>query len=272
MSEVICDVCPHACHLRKGQTGFCKARKNFQGNNLCVNYGKITSLAIDPIEKKPLAGYYPGSLILSAGSFGCNLACPFCQNHEISMHGEDESWYKEVSPKELADLTMAHPESIGLAFTYNEPLIGWEYIRDTAEYLSGTGKKIVLVTNGCVNLPVLERLMPYIDAMNIDLKGDREFYRELRGDYDTVKQTIAYAAKHCHVEITTLVVPGKNDSDEFIRQEAEWLASLDPGIILHLTRYFPRYHYTLPPTDIDVLRRLQKTASVYLKDVRLGNV
>ena len=114
--------------------------------------------------------------------------------------------------------------------------------------------------------------MPYIDAMNIDLKGDREFYRELHGDYETVKQTIAYAAKHCHVEITTLVVPGKNDSEEFIRQEAEWLASLDPGIILHLTRYFPRYHYTLPPTDIDVLRRLQKTASVYLKDVRLGNV
>ena len=132
--------------------------------------------------------------------------------------------------------------------------------------------KTVLVTNGSVNLPILELLMPYVDAINIDLKGDESFYKELGGDYETVKKAIAYLYDKCHLEVTILVIPGKNDSVEFIRKEAQWLASLNKDIVLHLTRYFPRYHYTLPPTDINMLYELQNEAEKYLNTVVVGNV
>lgn len=270
MSEIICEICPHHCHIEEGKTGLCKARANESGNNVCRNYGKLTSLAIDPIEKKPLAGFYPGSYILSAGSFGCNLLCPFCQNHEISRH--DDVRTVEFMPEDLLDIAKDHPESIGIAFTYNEPLISYEYVLETAKLFRKNNLRTVLVTNGCVNMPVIEKLIPYIDAMNIDLKGDEVFYQELGGDYETVKKTIAFCADRTHVEITTLVVPTKNDSEEFIAKEAEWLASLDETIILHLSRYFPRYRYTIPPTEKETLCRLRDTASQYLKNVRLGNV
>ena len=272
MSEIICDVCPHHCHLKEGQRGRCRARKNEDGKNVSLNYGKLTSLALDPVEKKPLAGFYPGSWILSAGSFGCNLACPFCQNHEISMHGEGELRCYEVTPEQLAETALDHPESIGVAFTYNEPLISYEFVRDTAKLLKKNRLKTVLVTNGCVTKKVLDEVLPYTDAMNIDLKGDREFYKELSGDYDTVKETIREAVKHCHVEVTILIVPGKNDSDAFIREEAQWLAQQDPHMILHMSRYFPRYKYKIPPTDVSRMKELQKIALEYLPDVRLGNV
>ncbi|MBR3358804.1 MAG: radical SAM protein [Solobacterium sp.] len=272
MSEIICPVCPHHCHIPEGGTGACRARGNRNGQSVPLNYGKLTSLAIDPIEKKPLAHFYPGSWILSAGSFGCNFACPFCQNHTISMHGENDSSYYEISPAELAGIALKHTESIGIAFTYNEPTIGWEYIRDTAELVKPFGQKIVLVTNGCVSEDILEELLPYVDAMNIDLKGDRAFYRELHGDYDTVKHTIERAQQKCHVEVTTLVIPGKNDRTEWIREEARWLASLDRKIVLHLSRYFPRYRYSIPATDIVRMREMKKAAEEYLDTVLLGNV
>lgn len=270
MSEIICDICPHHCHLKEGQTGFCKARINKNGINTCRNYGRLTSLAMDPIEKKPLYGFYPGSKILSVGSYGCDLACPFCQNHEISMRDDLRTYY--FPPEELVSLCLEHPESIGIAFTYNEPLISYEYIIDTAKLLKQHDLKTVLVTNGCVNLPILEKTIPWVDAMNIDLKGDREFYKELAGDYDTVKNCIAYCADKAHVEVTMLIVPGKNDSDEFMRNEASWLASLDPDIILHITRYFPRYRYSIHPTEISTLKRLKNIAGEYLNNVHLGNV
>ena len=174
--------------------------------------------------------------------------------------------------KELLDLCLRHPESIGAAFTYNEPLIAWEYYRDCAKLLKEHGLKTVLVTNGCVNIPILEEIMPYTDAMNIDLKGDREFYKELRGDYDTVREAIAYCSRHAHVEVTALIVPGKNDSEELMREHAQWLASLDPDMYLHITRYFPRYKYRIPPADKEVLYRLKDTAGAYLRHVYLGNV
>lgn len=180
MSEIICEICPHHCHLEEGKTGLCKVRANESGKNVCRNYGKLTSLAIDPVEKKPLAGFYPGSYILSAGSFGCNLLCPFCQNHEISRH--DDVRTVEFMPEDLLDIAKDHPESIGIAFTYNEPLISYEYVLETAKLFRKNNLKTVLVTNGCVNMPVIEKLIPYIDAMNIDLKGDEVFYKELGGD------------------------------------------------------------------------------------------
>lgn len=272
MSELVCDVCPHHCRLKEGRTGRCRARKNEGGKNVSLNYGKLTSLAVDPIEKKPLAGFFPGSYILSAGSFGCNLSCPFCQNHEISMHGESELRHYDLTPAELVSIALGRPESIGVAFTYNEPLISWEFIRDTAVLLKKNRLKTVLVTNGCVTRKILDEVLPYTDAMNIDLKGDEAFYRELGGDHDTVRETIAEAVRHCHVEVTTLIVPGKNDSEEFIREEAKWLAAQDPGMILHLSRYFPRYKYKIPPTDIGRMKQLREIAREYLPDVRLGNV
>ncbi len=272
MSEIRCEICPHRCLLKEGQTGRCRARRNIGGENTCINYGKLTSLAIDPVEKKPLFGFFPGSYILSAGSFGCNLACPFCQNHEISMQNENSVPTADVSPQRLLDICLQHPESIGVAFTYNEPCISYEYIIDTAVLLRKHDLKTVLVTNGCFEIPVLEKLMPYTDAMNIDLKGGEDFYRELHGDYETVRRAIEYCVPRTHVEVTTLIIPGRNDTEAFMREQAAWLADLDPEMYLHISRYFPRYRYTLPPTETETLKKLKNIASEYLKHVYLGNV
>jgi pyruvate formate lyase activating enzyme len=273
MSEIICPVCFHACHLKEGQTGLCRARRNKHGKSVCANYGRLTSLAMDPIEKKPFARFYPGSYILSAGSYGCNLACPFCQNSTISMTDEHTAYWREYSPEELCEAALQEPENLGLAFTYNEPLISFEYIMDCARILKPKGKKIVIVSNGTVSRSVLESLMPYVDAMNIDLKGSEEFYRnELGGSYAMSRDTITYVYDKCHLEVTTLLIPGKNDNEEFIEEEAAWLASLDDSIVLHLSRYFPRYHYDLPPTDIEIMKHLKEVAQKHLKYVYLGNV
>lgn len=272
MSEIICDVCMHHCHLKEGKTGMCRARRNVNGVNVCDNYGRLTSLAMDPIEKKPLYHFYPGSWILSAGSYGCNLSCPFCQNASISMTDERTAYYREVSPEQLAELVLGQEDNLGIAFTYNEPMISYEYIIDTARLIRPYDKKTVLVTNGCISPRVLEELLEVTDAMNIDLKGDAQFYRELNGDYDTVRRTIEASCKRCHVEVTTLVIPGKNDTDAFIEEEAEWLASLDPDIVLHLSRYFPRYKYRIPATERNEIFRLTELAKKHLKHVYPGNV
>jgi len=273
MAEIVCDICTHHCHLPQGQTGFCRARRNVDGVNTCDNYGRLTAIAMDPIEKKPLVRFYPGSMILSVGSYGCSLACPFCQNYSISMRNETTADYRYVSAEELCALVLAHPESIGLAFTYNEPLISWEYILDCAKILKPKGKKIVIVSNGMVEQHILAKLMPYTDAMNIDLKGDRDFYRnELHGDYDMVRKAIAYVYDKCHLEVTTLVIPGKNDSVSFIEEQSQFLASLSDEIVYHLSRYFPRYHYDIPATPVDTIFTLQKTAEKYLKYVYTGNI
>ena len=271
--EIVCDLCCHHCRVKEGETGFCRARRNVHGVNTCDNYGRLTAVAMDPIEKKPLVRFYPGSMILSVGSYGCNLACPFCQNYSISMRNEKTAEYQYVSPEELCDLVLQHDESIGLAFTYNEPLISYEYILDCAKILKPQGKKIVLVSKGMIARAVLEQLMPYVDAMNIDLKGDRDFYHnELHGDYDMVRDTIRYVYDKCHLEVTTLVIPGKNDSEAFIEEQARFLASLSDEIVYHLSRYFPRYHYEIPATPADTIYRLQKTAQKYLKYVYTGNI
>ena len=272
MSEIRCEICPHHCLIPEGKTGRCRARWNRDGVNVLANYGKLTGIAVDPVEKKPLKHFYPGAKILSVGSFGCNLSCPFCQNHPISMHGENEVRTVEYSPQELAELACRIPDNLGIAFTYNEPLISWEYLIETAELVKKEEKKIVAVTNGCVEPGTLEKILPYTDAMNIDLKGDEVFYRELGGDYETVRNTIREAAKSCHVEVTTLVVPGKNDSTDWIETQAEWLSEVNPEIVLHLSRYFPNYRYTIPPTEKEKLYEMKAAAEKHLKYVYLGNV
>lgn len=270
-----CPVCPHHCRLMDGQYGRCGARKNENGKIICDNYGKVTALALDPIEKKPLRHFFPGSMILSVGSYGCNLSCPFCQNHEISMARSENTGWRMMRPEELADLAedCRGRGNIGVAFTYNEPLAGYEFVRDTVRLVHERGMKNVLVTNGTAKLPVLEELLPYIDAMNIDLKGfTEEYYRKLGGSLETVKEFIRRAAKECHVELTTLIVPGENDSAEEMEREAEWIASVDSEIVLHVTRFFPRYRMTdRKATDVEEVYRLRDAAGKYLKYVYTGN-
>ena len=288
--RAVCPVCPHHCSLKEGQYGRCRARKNEKGTIICVNYGRITALALDPVEKKPLRHFFPGSMILSAGSYGCNLSCPFCQNYQISMAGSEEKEaadyvtdeaaagvpdFREMSPEELAELAedLRGRGNIGVAFTYNEPLVGYEFVRDTAHLVRRRGMKNVLVTNGTGEIPVLEELLPCIDAMNIDLKGfTRDYYRKLGGDLDTVKAFIKRAAQVCHVELTTLIVPGENDSLEEMERQAGWIAGVDPDIVLHVTRFFPRYRMTdRKATDVELIYRLRDAAGKYLKHVYTGN-
>lgn len=282
-----CEVCFRHCEIAEGRTGFCGARGVRDGVVKAVNYGKITSLALDPIEKKPLSRFFPGSRILSVGSYGCNLRCPFCQNYEISW--SDAAWRyerraKSMLPEELVDLAAGLRSSgnIGIAFTYNEPLIGYEFVLDTARLAKERGLKNVLVTNGTAQLSVLEKLGPYIDAMNIDLKGftDRYYTQVIHGSRQMVMEFITRAVKLCHVELTTLIVPGENDSVEEMSALSRWVARLEDGqgnvignkVPLHVTRFFPRFHMTdRDATDIGRIRLLTETAKENLAYVFPGN-
>ena len=270
-----CELCFHHCQLDEDQTGLCRARGCRDGRIVPLNYGKLTSLALDPIEKKPLRRFHPRSLILSVGSFGCNLRCPFCQNHEISMAGDGELQTVELSPEQLAAKAadLVPQGNIGVAYTYNEPLIGYEYVWDCAALIHERGLINVLVTNGTVEEASWRELLPLIDAANIDLKGfTAEWYRKLGGDLDTVKRSITLAAEWCHVEVTTLLIPGENDSVEEIRELARWLAGVDLNIPLHLSRFFPRYRMTdRPPTPTEEVYRLADEARAYLTYVYTGN-
>lgn len=279
--KVICNVCMHRCMLEEGQRGRCRARICRDGKIISENYGRITSLALDPIEKKPLNCFYPGTRILSLGSYGCNLSCRFCQNHEIAQAGPGSVPYREISPRELVSLAVSAKSygNIGAAFTYNEPMISWEYIRDCSLLLHEEGLKSVLVTNGSAEVQVLRELDGLIDAMNIDLKAfSPETYRTfLGGDMDTVKAFISHAVHVCHVELTTLIVPGMNDSEEEMREICAWITSLRGGtgrnIPLHISRFFPRYRMTdRPPTKPETIFRLCRTAQEYLDYVYPGNV
>ena len=272
---MICKLCFHHCGLSEGQTGLCRARACRDGEIVPLNYGKLTSLALDPIEKKPLRRFHPGSLILSVGSFGCNLRCPFCQNHEISMAAEGELETVGLSPEALADkaLELQCHGNIGVAYTHNEPLVGYEYVRDCAALVHERDMVNLLVTNGTIEEAPWRALLPLIDAANIDLKGfTPEWYQRLGGDLETVKRSISLASDRCHVEVTTLLVPGKNDSAEEIKALARWLSSVDRDIPLHLSRFFPRYRMLdKPPTPVDRVYRLADVAREYLSFVYTGN-
>ena len=277
--RIVCESCMHRCSLGDGQRGICRARKNENGRIICENYGMVTSLALDTIEKKPLKRFRSGSMILSVGSYGCNLRCPFCQNHEISMidgeTAEETVGAVYLSPEWLANKATECREegNIGVAFTYNEPLVGWEYVRDTAKLVKEAGMDNVLVTNGSASLGVLEEILPYIDAMNIDLKGFRaDYYKKLGGDLETVKRFIARAVRDCHVELTTLIVPGENDRLEEMEAEAEWIASLGREIPLHVSRFFPQFHMREKrATEVKQVYKLAEAAGKYLKYVYTGN-
>ena len=277
--QVLCDVCPKFCKLREGQIGYCRARSNICGKIVPINYGQATYLALDPIEKKPLMRFCPGTYILSYGSYGCNLRCPYCQNASISMAGPDNCPHRLITPEGLTDLAVdlskQEPGNIGVAFTYNEPTVCFEFIRDTSKLLHEAGLKSVVVTNGGLVRKYADELLPHVDALNIDLKGfSNEFYRYVKGEFDTVKEFIKAAVEHkCHVELTTLVIPTKNDDPEEIGREVEWIASISPEIPLHLSRFFPRYKVDdLPPTPAETIYRLKDIAEKKLKYVYTGNL
>lgn len=269
-----CGLCFHGCLLAEGQTGLCRARANRGGEIVSLNYGRITALALDPVEKKPLRRFHPGKMVLSVGSFGCNLSCPFCQNAEIAAAGAGIPTHS-CPPEVLAQeaLNLRSRGNIGVAYTYNEPLVGYEYVRDCAALVRKAGMRNILVTNGTIEEAPWRALLPLIDAVNIDLKGfTGDWYRALGGDLETVRRSVAIAAESCHVEITTLIVPGENDSEEEIRRLAAWLASLRPDIPLHVSRFFPRHRMTdRPPTPVETVRRLADAAREYLKYVYTGN-
>ncbi|MDO5519718.1 MAG: AmmeMemoRadiSam system radical SAM enzyme [bacterium] len=278
MSEegIVCDVCMHHCSLKPGQVGRCRARANINNASTSINYGKITSMALDPIEKKPLACFHPGSMILSVGSFGCNLNCPFCQNDSIAMAGEQQAETVLVTPRDLVMKAVSLKDygNIGLAFTYNEPLIDYEFIRDASKLLHEYGMKSVVVTNGSITPEAAKEVLPYVDAYNIDLKGFTDaYYKKLGGDLNTVKEFIRLASQHAHVELTTLIVPGENDTEQEMKELSTFVASVDPDIPLHITRFFPRRNMLdKQPTDIDLLYRLQVVAEKQLTYVFVGNV
>lgn len=273
--RIECSICPHHCKIEEGHLGLCKGRTNYNGKIISENYGKVTAMALDPIEKKPLYHYHPGSKILSIGSYGCNLKCPFCQNCDISMVQGNELETSVITVEEMVNkaISYKHLGNIGIAYTYNEPLIGYEYVRDCAILAKEKGLKNVVVTNGYICEEPLMELLPLIDAFNIDLKGfTEEYYHKLRGDLATVMRSIVLASERCHVEVTTLIVPGENDTEEEINALAKWLATINPEVPLHITRFFPRYKMQeRNATAVEKVYRLAKIARQYLKYVNEGN-
>lgn len=270
----LCRLCPRHCLIQPSRRGWCRTRWNDHGTLKTLTYGLVASAALDPIEKKPLAFFHPGSLILSLGSWGCNMACQFCQNWEISQR-EPET--RKMTPGQVLRLAvfLQGEGNIGVAWTYNEPTLSFEFIRDTAPLIHKAGMVNVLVSNGFIEEAPLHDLLPLIDAWNIDLKAwDPEFYRSICGAFiDPVKRTIREAAAVSHVEVTCLVIPGKNDSVQDMKEMAGWLSSISPNLPLHITRFFPAYRFDdIPPTPIPTLVRLGRTARQFLNRVRIGNV
>lgn len=270
-----CLLCPHSCLILPGNTGICGARENLDGEVVSATYGIISGYAVDPIEKKPLYHFFPGTSILSVGSYGCNLKCDFCQNFQISQHRSTGEQVR-LSPRELVDRAFSIPGNTGLAFTYNEPGIWYEYVTDCARLAAAAGLRNVMVTNGYINRGPLEELTGVIDAFNIDLKAfNNDFYRRFTGAtiqpvMDAI-QTVASSGRH--LEITTLILPGLNDSEDEMRREASWIAvNAGRSVPLHLSRYFPMYRRNTPSTPPESILRLKEVAGEYLDFVYTGNM
>lgn len=270
--SVQCLLCPQLCRIRKGDRGFCGVRVNQDGILKTLNYGRAASVALDPIEKKPLYHFHPGEMILSAGTIGCNLTCLFCQNWSISR--QIESPTEAVTPQELM-AAAKRVNSFGLAYTYNEPFVWFEFVLETAQAARKAGLQNVLVTNGFVQPEPLRELLPWIDAANIDLKSIRdEFYRKVCGGrVGPVLETIRTMVKSCHVELTNLIIPTLNDDPQDVADLADWVAeNAGPDVPLHFSRYFPCYKMTIPPTPKETLFRAETIARKKLKRVYLGNL
>ncbi len=270
--RLLCLLCPHGCRIAEGHTGLCQVRQNVGSVLRTLNYNRLAAAHLDPIEKKPLFHFHPGSWILSLGTVGCNLACTFCQNWQIS---QVIAGTRTMLPEQAVQMAKAEPTNIGIAYTYNEPFMWYEFVLETAEMAKAEGLVNVMVTNGFVQEAPLRRLLPSLDAMNVDIKSMRDdFYRQLcRARAEPPRRTVEVAkAEGCHIEITNLVIPNWNDSDEDLRALVDWAASVDPNMPLHFSRYHPDYKLAEPPTPSATLLRARELAREKLNYVYVGNV
>ena len=283
--KIRCELCPHGCLLSNGQVGICKVRRAVNGVLVAEGYGKISSENVDPIEKKPLNQFYPGESIYSIGGWGCNFSCSFCQNWTISQRvvsleqgsgsGSSGEGLRKYSPPEIVDRAV-RAGGIGIAYTYNEPLISFEFVRDCSILVHEAGLKNVLVTNGYINSQPAEELLPLIDALNIDIKCiDDSFYVAHCGGH--VRPVLDFAlqalSSSCHVEITNLLIPGLNDDDRQVIALAEWIAkNLGQEVPLHLSAYYPQFKLHLPAATLSQVQHARALALKYLTHVYMGNV
>lgn len=271
---VRCKLCPHGCVMREGDDGKCRVRGVRSGRLIALGYGNISSAHMDPIKKKPLYHFHPGSMILSIGGWGCNLSCKFCQNWTISQQFIDEK--AAVASSEDIAIKALENGSIGVAYTYNEPIVGYEFIKDCCMSVRANGLKNVLVTNGYINIKPAADILPMIDALNIDIKSmDNDFYRKYCGG--SLQPVLDFAVQAvsagCHVEITNLVIPGLNDSDGNFETLAEWICqNLGAQVPLHLSAYHPEYKISVLGTSVESLVNARTICAKRLDNVHLGNV
>ena len=276
---VQCRLCPHNCLLSEDSYGLCSVRTVKENIPVTINYGEVTSAGIDPIEKKPLYHFKPSKNILSVGSFGCNMTCSFCQNYNISQNHPQS---KYIGIDRLIEIMNEIENNAGIAFTYNEPFMWYEYMYDTFKTIKKSIDKglykenisNVIVTNGYINKEPLLKILPYVDAMNIDLKAyTNKYYKTVCGaSLEPVLESIKICSNKCHVEITTLLVTDENDSIEEVKEISQFISNISEDIPLHLSRYFPRYKMNNEATEIEKMLNAKYEAEKYLKYVYLGNV
>jgi pyruvate formate lyase activating enzyme len=273
-NKLECLLCPHFCKIGEGKTGICGVRKNTGEKIELLTYGVISGYSLDPVEKKPLYHFFPGNNVLSIGSYGCNLRCDFCQNYNISQNISNK-FIPEISPEELLKNALSANKNIGVAFTYNEPVIWFEFVKDVALLIKKSGLYTVMVTNGFVNTEPLSEYLQFVDAFNVDLKAfNNDFYKSLTGaKIKPVKDSIKMIKKaERHLEITTLIITGQNDSESQMEQQVKWIADeIGTDVPFHLSRYFPMFKRTDPTTPHYKLQKLFDIACKHLRYVYLGN-
>lgn len=275
--DVHCHLCPHECVLHPDDRGKCQVRRNIKGELIAENYGLVSAVQLDPIEKKPFYHFFPGSKILSIGSIGCNFECTFCQNSELSQTTVDDylnGCFYEVM--DIVEKAKSSPENIGLAFTYNEPTVCFEFMFDTATKIKAAGMKNVMVSNGFIQPRPLRSILPQIDAFNIDLKAfSNKFYNDTtRGRFEPVLETLKEIRQSGkHLEVTNLLIPSLNDDIKKFKKMVSWIRDeLGRETVLHLSRYFPAYKSRIPKTSVKLMFSLCEIARQYLDYVYLGNI
>jgi len=274
---VQCMLCPHKCKIKNGYTGICNVRKNVEGKLYLMVYNRYSALHFDPVEKKPLYHFYPGQTILSLGSIGCNLSCRFCQNHEISkVRYNSYPFLKTGNVEDLINIALKKRANIGISFTYNEPVVWFEFMLDIAKEAKKNNLCTAMISNGYINPKPLDELIEFIDAFSIDLKSfSNRFYKNYTSsDIHPVKENLKrIKEKGKLLEVTNLVIPTLNDGEKEFESMVKWIADeTGKDTVFHISRYFPNFKMDIPPTPTKTLNKLFEIASGYLDYVYLGNV